>query len=160
MPRPSSSPSDHDADSARTKDRILKQAGDRRETLLIYGGDTIVANAAAGRPSPPHLLTSLADITRCGNCIATTVYSCDSCPQIRPRPVHQTLDTRTVRHCQRLRAWPEHWATSHPTALNVRSSPQVVFPQTTWGRCLFRARSLRFTSSLSSGASRRTEHKR
>jgi hypothetical protein len=32
---------------------------------------------------------------------------------------------------------PEHWATSHPTTPIVRGSPQVVFPQMTWGRCLF-----------------------
>jgi hypothetical protein len=31
---------------------MLKQSGDQRETLLIYGARTIVASAAADRPSP------------------------------------------------------------------------------------------------------------
>ena len=32
---------------------------------------------------------------------------------------------------------PQHWATSHPTTPIVRGSPQVVYPQATWGRCHF-----------------------
>ena len=106
---------------------------------------TIGVNDDADRPFAfPALLRSVtrrSSLTVGGNRPATRDSSCDSSRKMWVVSVHRTLDTRTVPTAGAFGDWPEHWATSHPTAPNVRGSPQVVFPQMTWGRCRFSARS-------------------
>ncbi len=55
------------------------------------------------------------------------------------RSVQPASGLFTVNEPVALGGWPEHWATSHPTTPFVRGSPQAVFPQMAWGRCLFGA---------------------
>ncbi|MEY2401319.1 MAG: hypothetical protein QOJ08_1430 [Ilumatobacteraceae bacterium] len=74
--------------------------------------------------------------TLCGNDGATRGFWRESSAKMSGQYVHRHWTCVQYGLPVALGGWPEHWAPSHPTTPFVRGSPQVVFPQMAWGRCL------------------------